>query len=130
MDNNEDRMRDMSHEQLRRIYDSAKRSNEDKYKNNSKKRLIANLTKKFEICIIGSLATCEDGFGKLWGHKSDRNRDLKEQEWYDIWQEVRTNILNNGHKQLRAALNEIAEYTMTWDRYKAEFIIKKGLNNE
>ena len=34
--------------------------------------------------------------------------------------------LNNGNNQLRAALNEIAQYSMKWDKYRMDFIVKQG----
>ena len=38
------------------------------YEENSKKRLLNNIKKKFDTTIIGSLAAFEEEFGYLWGH--------------------------------------------------------------
>ena len=40
----------------------------EQYKENSKKRLLNNIKKKFDTTIIGSLAAFEEEFGYLWGH--------------------------------------------------------------
>ena len=77
--------------------------------------------------MIGSLAHFENTFGELWGHgKLDDNLTNEELYWHDKWEEVRTEILNNGNNQLRAAIDEMAEYTLTWNRHKTNFIIKQG----
>ena len=39
-----------------------------RYKDNSKRRLLNILKKKFDTTIIGSLAAFEESFGDLWGH--------------------------------------------------------------
>ena len=121
-----ERMTNMSHGELKRLHDTAKRNSEEKYKANSKKRLINNLTRKFQTTMIGALARFEEVFGYLWGYgKQHEDRTKEEKEWFDKWQEVRTAILNNGNNQLRASLDEVSQYTMTWDRHQTQFIIRK-----
>lgn len=100
-----------------------RKQNEEKYKDNSKKRLIDIVSKKFKTTMIGSLAKFEENFGFLWGHGK---KELTEQEaeFRKVWETVRTEILNNGNNQLRAAQDEIASHSMTWDRYRTDFIVK------
>lgn len=101
-----------------------RKQNTEKYKEHSKKRLMLNLKKKFDTTMIGALVQFEDHFGRLWGHGLSLDQLSNQQiEWRKIWEEVRTNILNNGNNQARAADDEIAQYTMTWNRYRTEFII-------
>lgn len=101
-----------------------RKRNAEKYKENSKKRLMTNIDKKFQTTMIGSLAQFEEFFGNLWGHGLPLDRLSSTQvENRKIWEEVRTNILNNGNNQARAARDEIAQYTMTWNRYRTEFIV-------
>jgi len=110
-----------------------KKNNEDKYKENSKKRLMSVIEKKFKTTMIGALARVEDGFGSLWGH-GQRDLTPEQQEFRKLWTEVRTDVLNNGNNQLRGALDEIANYTMSWDKFKTEFVIRpreeKGCEND
>ncbi len=89
-----------------------------KYNEASKRRLLNNIKKKFDTTIIGSLAVFEEEFGYLWAH-GDSDEDLSdtEQEFRDMWQEVRTKILDAGNSNLRAAQSEISQYTLSWDRY-------------
>ena len=95
---------------------------ETHYKDNSKRRLLNILKKKFDTTIIGSLAAFEEKFGDLWGHGLAMN-DLDEDQryWRDVWMETRSKVLYNGNSNLRAAQNEIAQYTLSWNRYVTNF---------
>lgn len=82
----------------------------------SKKRLIQALERKFKTCFIGALAEFEKQFSDLW---EDDN------EWRAKWEATRTHVLNNGNNQLRAAIDEVSQYTMTWDKHNVNFIVKQ-----
>ena len=102
---------------------SKRRTDRDSsYKDNSKRRLLNILKKKFDTTIIGSLAAFEEKFGDLWGHGLAMN-DLDEDQryWRDVWMETRSKVLDNGNSNLRAAQNEIAQYTLSWNRYVTNF---------
>lgn len=100
----------------------------EQYKENSKKRLLNNIKRKFDTTIIGSLATFENIFGYLWGHGKDYD-DLteQEQEFRDMWNDARSQILDKGNFNLRTAQSEISQYTLTWNRYVTKFDIKGKL---
>jgi hypothetical protein len=51
----------------------------------------------------------------------------KEQKQFrdEIWESLRTEILNHCNSQLRAAMEEMSQYTISWNQYHTEFIIKK-----
>lgn len=117
-------MDDLQNVILQAQRDNIRAKNEDKYRDNSKKRLISIIEKKFKTTMIGSLATFEETFGYLWGH-GEQSLSEEQAEFRRMWDEVRTEILNKGNNQLRAAQDEIASYTMTWDKYKTDFIIKQ-----
>jgi len=109
----------------RRVLTEARKVNEEKFKDNSKRRMAKNIERKFKTTMIGSLASFEGIFGELWGHGKEENLTEEEIYWQDKWDEARTEILNNGNNQLRAAIDEIMEYTMSWNRYQTDFIITK-----
>jgi len=46
------------------------------------------------------------------------------------WQLVRSEVLNNGNNQARACLDEISQYTMTWDRFTTKLIVKPQESGE
>lgn len=92
--------------------------NEKKYQESSKKKLMGNIKKKFDTTIIGSLAVFEEAFGHLWGHDVDPDkRTIEQSVMAEQWQEARSKILDNGNSNLRAAQNEISNYTLSFNRY-------------
>lgn len=114
---------------LKQLREEIKKKNQESYKENSKKRLINNIDKKIKTTMIGSLAVFEKYFGSLWGH-GERSLTEEQKHFRELWEEARTDILNNGNTQMRIAQEEIAQYSMTWNRYKTEFIIKKDPKKE
>ena len=72
--------------------------------------------------MIGALAAFESSFGEFWGH-GEETLTNEQKEFRKIWEETRTDILNNGNSQLRIAQEEIAQYTMTWNRYHVDFLV-------
>lgn len=98
---------------------------EKKYNASSKARLIKILEKKLKTSFIGALSQFEEFFGRaLWGHgKDDEDRTQDEKEFYEMWQQCRTNILNNGNNQIRAIENELQQYEVSWQRYQNRLIV-------
>lgn len=97
----------------------------------NKKGIINQITKRFQTAIIGSLARFEDNFGYLWGHNSDKELTNKEQEFADMWDYVRTSILNHGNNQMREAIDEIISHIEEEnDLFKYHFIIKQKEKNK
>ena len=43
----------------------------------------------------------------------------------ELWEEIRTEILDNGNTQLRAATNEIENYSINWERYSINLNINE-----
>ena len=108
-------------------HEKNKRDKEESYKDNSKRRLLNNLKKKFDTTIIGSLAAFEEKFGELWGHGLP-TEELDEDQiyWREVWADARSKVLDNGNSNLRAAQNEIAQYTLSWNRYVTQFNLDRN----
>ena len=88
----------------------------------SKKRLFNNIEKKFNTTIIGSLAIFEEQFGQMWGHGLNYEELTEEQkELRKVWKDTRTRILDTGNSNLRAAQNELSQYSFHWNRYITHF---------
>jgi hypothetical protein len=100
-----------------------------RYAQQSRERLRKNMETKIRTTMIGSLALVEQKFSSLWGQGKPRNQ-LTDAElaWETIKDELRTEILNNGNNQLRAAIAEINQYDVTWNRFQYE--ITEGHENE
>lgn len=110
--------------------EEARRRNLELSKDQSKKRLMQNLEKKFKTTMIGALSRFEKQFGFLWGHGKDpRDLTAKEREFLELWTQTRTEVLDNGNNQLRIASEEVAQYTVAWEKYKAVFTFKDNKEN-
>ena len=91
------------------------------YQDASKKRLFRILEKKLQTSFIGALSQFENLFGKLWGHgKDEMECTADELEWRALWNLCRTEVLTNGNNQLRAVQAELAQYTITWNRFQVD----------
>ena len=121
----------MSDNQLSGLNKRVRQINKEKFLEASKQRLGKIIAKKTQTCFIGSLAAFEDTFGFLWGHdKHEDDLDENEERMRDLWDGVRTRILNHGNQQLRAMQNEISNNIVSWQRHQTNFIIKNTDENE
>lgn len=109
-------------DRLRRIVQHRELGRQDaaqRYSQQSRERLKRNIETKIRTTMIGSLSLVESKLGFLWGQGKPRGQ-LTEQEsaMEELKDELRTEILNNGNNQLRAAIAEINQYEITWNRYQ------------
>ena len=72
--------------------------------NNDKQQMLYNLEKRFKTTMIGSLAQFEKRFSHLWENEQDKD---KSDYYYNLWQDTRDEILNNGNNQARSAIKEL-----------------------
>jgi hypothetical protein len=93
------------------------------YAEESKKRLKTIVGKKFETTFIGALAIFEKHFGYLWGKDKER-KTQSEEDFADLWEDARNELLNHGNNQMRAAQEEIANQTVIWNRYQYNIPVK------
>ena len=112
----------LSHGQMKALTNRMQQAREDRYLEQSRRRLDKIVSTKIRTAFIGALAAFEEEFGFLWGHDIDEE-DLtsEQQQMLELWIRVRTNVLNNGNTQLRAARNEIANQTIKWNRHHIDF---------
>jgi hypothetical protein len=106
-------MRDVS--RLRKIIkERSKEDNLVRYK----ERLKRSIERKFRTTFIGALHAFESQFGAEWGGR-EPVETLTERQFKlrRLWDKARTEVLNKGNDQLRAALAEIDEYTVEWNRH-------------
>ena len=71
--------------------------------NNDKQQILYSLDKRFQTTMIGSLAQFEKRFSHLWEEPDDEESQM----YYDLWQDARDEILNNGNHQARSAVKEL-----------------------
>jgi hypothetical protein len=82
--------------------------------------------KKVTTSFIGALAKVETYIGrKLWAHGSDVSQCTPtELAWREVWEQCRTEILNNGNAQLRAVENEVMQYEISWNKFRYQMPAK------
>lgn len=93
---------------------------------NSKEQLKRAIKTKLNTTMIGSLSRFEKMFGYLWGDKKPINElNDEEREFRADWDDVRAQILDNGNDQIRSAHQEIDSYSVKWNKFQTDFIIKR-----
>lgn len=101
------------------LANKARQAKTERFAEDSKKRFDKILSTKVNTVMIGAIAAFEESFGFLWGKGKEQEDFTKEElEFYELWQNVRNKVLNNGNNQLRALKNELANNNVTWKRYQ------------
>tara|TARA_E500000075_G_C6692037_1_gene175744 strand:- start:166 stop:495 length:330 start_codon:yes stop_codon:yes gene_type:complete len=92
-----------------------KKIREDKYKLDSKDRLSKILKKKIQTTMIGALSSVEEHFGFLWEGEGKDKAAMQE-----LYQEIRSEILDKGNNQARNIDAELSQYEVSWLRYQMD----------
>lgn len=95
----------------------------EKYKYDSKDRLSKILRKKVETTMIGAISSIEDHFAFLW---TAEDSELTEEKrfMYELFQKVRSEILDKGNSQARNVDAELNQYEVKWLRYSVNIPVK------
>ena len=92
-------------------------------------RLKFHMERRIQTTMIGALARIEKSFGYLWGHQKLESELLtdKENEFLDLWDYLRNDILNYGNAQIRKLNDDFHKYGGVFkNRYTYKFpMIKK-----
>ena len=91
----------------------------------SKTRLKKEIKKRIQTTMIGSLSSVEKYFGFLWGENSDAELTKEQMRMREIFEEMRTEILDKGNSQIRNSDSEIENYDVVWNKYHINLPIKK-----
>jgi len=95
----------------------------ERYKYDSKDRLSKILRKKVETTMIGAISSLEDHFSFLWAAQDSEMTEEKK-FMFDIFQKVRSEILDKGNSQSRNIDAELNQYEVKWMRYSVEIPVK------
>ena len=96
-----------------------KKAREEKYKIESRDRLSRILKKKIQTTMIGALSSIEENFGFLWNSASgELTKDQKAMK--DLYQKIRSEILDKGNNQARNIDAELAQYDIEWLKYSIQ----------
>lgn len=92
-------------------------------------RLRFYMEKRIQTTMIGAIARIEQSLGFLWGHNKDEPLTEKEEQFADIWDYLRNDILNYGNKQIRQLKEDFHKYGGIFKTsYNYRFPIKKDDN--
>lgn len=90
------------------------RIRDQKYKTESKDRLSKILKKKIQTTMIGALSTIEENLSFLW---DENNPKIDKEKMKEIYNKIRSEILDRGNNQARNVDAELAQYDVVWLRY-------------
>jgi hypothetical protein len=115
----------LDHAKLTALKKRLQESAQEKYLEESRKRLDKIISQKIRTTFIGSLAVFEECFGFMWGHGKAKE-DLTEQEemMREVWEDARSRILNKSNNQLRAVRSELNNHVVHWNRHRMDFAVK------
>lgn len=94
-----------------------KKIREAKYKLDSKERLSKILKKKIQTTMIGALSTIEENLGFLWNNNSSQELTKEQEHMKNIYNKIRSEILDKGNNQTRNIDAELSQYDVEWLRY-------------
>lgn len=101
-----------------------KNTRENKVAHESKERLSKILKKKIETTMIGALSSIEEHFSFLWGVDT-KNMTKEQQVMYDLYQKIRSEILDKGNSQIRNVDSELSQYEIRQLKYSLVIPIKQ-----
>ena len=102
-----------------------KEARTEKFRYDSKERLSKILRKKVETTMIGAISSIEDHFSFLWNAK-DSEMTEEQKFMYELFQKVRSEILDKGNSQARNVDAELNQYEVRWMRYSVDIPIKQN----
>lgn len=105
-------------------YKDYKYLREDKYKQDSKDRLSKILKKKVETTMIGALASVEQNLGHLWNNGQQMTPE--QEKLFDLYQKIRSEILDKGNSQSRNIDIELTQYEVKWLRYSLTLPVRNA----
>ena len=97
-----------------------KHSRDSDYDVFSKDKLSQVLKKKIETTMIGALSSVEENLKFLWEEKNPQSKEM-----HEIYQNIRSEILDKGNRQIRNVDSELANYTVTCTRHQYHFPVLK-----
>jgi len=90
----------------------------------SKTRLKKECKKRIQTTMIGALSSVEKFFGNSWGDGIS-NPTHEQIKMRDIFEELRTEILDKGNNQIRLLEAEIENYEVIWSKYHINLPIQR-----
>lgn len=103
-----------------------KKIRDKKYKTDSKERLSKILKKKIQTTMIGALSSMEENLRFLW---EQDNPKISKPQMKEIYNKIRSEILDKGNNQARNVDAELAQYEVEWLRYSIQIPVIQNPKN-
>lgn len=103
-----------------------KKMRDKKYKADSKERLSKILKKKIQTTMIGALSSMEENLRFLW---EQDNPKVSKEQMKEIYNKIRSEILDRGNNQARNVDAELAQYEVEWLRYSMQIPVIQNPKN-
>ena len=113
-----------SYAELVRKSETYKTDKANKNKEVSKERLLKISKKKIQTTMIGALSTVEKYFGFLWGHESPDALTPEQEHMKEVYEQVRSEILDRGNNQGRNLETEFMNYDISYLKYQITLPVK------
>jgi len=98
---------------------------------NDPERLRFFMEKRIQTTMIGALARIEKTFGDLWGQNKEGDLTEEEENFADMWDYLRNDILNYGNNQIRQVKEDFHKYGGLFkNQYRYTFNVRKDDRNE
>jgi len=120
----------MDFKSLKALKKKMQEESQQRYLDESKRRLSKIVETKLKTSFIGALSNFEQEFGFLWGHEQEGDLTEEQEFMKEIWERTRTSVLNNGNNQIRAVKSEIANHSIEWQRYQTELLPVKPMESK
>lgn len=75
----------------------------------NKDKIRQQIEKRIKTTMIGALDKVEQNFGHLWGHFKEGPLTAQEEEFAELWDYTRNQILNQGNNQIRNIKEDFAK---------------------
>ena len=113
-----------SYAELVRKSEKYKTDRSDKQKEASKERLLRVSKKKIQTTMIGALSSVEKHLGFLWGHESSEPLTPEQKHLKEVYELVRSEILDRGNNQGRNLETEFMNYDINYLKYQITLPVK------
>jgi len=83
----------------------------------NKDKVQGEVTKAIKTTMIGAIASIEEKFGRLWAFNEQRPLTEEEQLFFDIFTDLRKEILDKGNSQIKKVKTIIDAYDIDYIGY-------------
>lgn len=103
--------------EYQKYQDQVKAKSQELQKEQAHSILKQIIAKRLQTSFIFSISELERIFGHLWRHEADdENFSEQEEFYYNLYQEFRKSVLDNGNKQIRNTCKDIDGYEVSFKR--------------